>query len=41
MHRVQVAASESAEWQARVSLKQREVDKLKVELGDAQASAES
>ena len=41
MQRVQVAASQSAEWQARVSLKQREVDKLKVELEDAQASAES
>ena len=41
MQRVRVAASESAEWQARAALKQREVDTLKLELDDAQASVES
>jgi large subunit ribosomal protein L40e len=39
--RVQVAASESAEWQARALIKERELDGLKIELQDARASVES
>ena len=38
--RVQVAASESAEWQARTLIKDRAIEGLKSELQDAKASAE-